>query len=345
MDYKDYYRVLGVNKTATQDEIKKAYRKLARQYHPDANPGNKAAEEKFKEIGEAYEVLKDPDKRSKYDQLGANWKQYSRAGAQAWPGGAGQQGHTYNFSGSSFDFGDLGSGFSDFFEMFFGRGSNQRQSDIFGNMGAGATGTGTGASSGSQQKQDRRFWKTATAQKGQDYQYNLEITLREAYFGTQRAISLQKDNKVRTVNVKIPKGIKDGGRVRVKGEGGTGAKGGQSGDLYFAVKVIPHHFFTVKEHDLYCEVPVTVKEAVLGSKIDVPTFEGTVSVKLPAGTQTGKTLRLKLRGMPKIRGEGNGDLYVKIKVVIPSELTEEQEKAFKKFANIYNEDPRKSIVI
>ena len=343
MDYKDYYSVLGVNKTATQDEIKKAYRKLARQYHPDANPGNKAAEEKFKEIGEAYEVLKNPDKRSKYDQLGANWKQYSRAGAQGWPGGAGQQGHTYNFSGSSFDFGDVGSGFSDFFEMFFGRGSNQRQSDIFGNMGAG--GTGTGASSGSQQKQDRRFWKTATAQKGQDYQYNLEITLREAYFGTQRAISLQKDNKVRTVNVKIPKGIKDGGRVRVKGEGGTGTKGGQSGDLYFAVKVIPHHFFTVKDHDLYCEVPVTIKEAVLGSKIDVPTFEGTVSVKLPASTQTGKTLRLKLRGMPKIKGEGNGDLYVKIKVVIPSELTVEQEKAFKKFANTYNEDPRKSIVI
>ena len=220
MDYKDYYSVLGVNKTATQDEIKKAYRKLARQYHPDANPGNKASEEKFKEIGEAYEVLKDPDKRSKYDQLGANWKQYSRAGAQGWPGGAGQQGYTYNFSGSSFDFGDIGSGFSDFFEMFFGRGSNQRQSDIFGNMGAGRTGTGAGASSSSQQKQDRRFWRNSTVQKGQDYQYNLEITLREAYFGTQRAISLQKDNKVRTVNVKIPKGIKDGGRVRVKGEGG-----------------------------------------------------------------------------------------------------------------------------
>ena len=207
MDYRDYYKVLGVEKKASQDDIKKAFRKLARKYHPDANPNNKAAEEKFKEIGEAYEVLKDPDKRSKYDQLGSNWKQYSRAGAQGWPGagGAGSQSYTYNYSGGDFGFGDMGSGFSDFFETFFGRGS-----DGMGGAGTGSRGTGT------QSKQDNRrsFWKTGggATQKGQDYQYNLTITLREAFFGTERAISLQKNGKIRTVNVKVPKGIKDGGK-------------------------------------------------------------------------------------------------------------------------------------
>jgi len=350
MEYKDYYKVLGVNKTASQDEIKKAYRKLARQFHPDANPGNKQAEEKFKEIGEAYEVLKDTDKRSRYDQLGANWKQFSRAGTQqGWPGGAGQQTYTYDFSGNSFDFGDIGSGFSDFFEMFFGRGSSQRYSDIFGNMRGAGTGSQANQGTGSQESQGRRekrsFWRPGTIQRGQDYQYDLNITLREAYFGTRREISLQRDNKVRTVNVKIPKGIKNGGRVRVKGEGGPGMKGGESGDLYFAVKVMPHSFFTVKDSDLYCEIPVTIKEAILGAKIDVPTFEGKVSMKLPASTQTGKTLRLKSKGMPKIKGEGNGDLYVKIKVVIPSDLSEEQKKNFQKFASIYDEDPRQQITV
>jgi curved DNA-binding protein len=351
MDYKDYYKVLGVAKTATQDEIKKAYRKLARQYHPDANPGNKDMEEKFKSIGEAYEVLKDPDKRSKYNQMGANWKQFSRAGAQ--PGwqqrgqgpGSGQS-YQYDFSGSSFDFGDQGGAFSDFFETFFGRGSDERYSTIFSNAQGANSQTRNGAQNqAGGQQQKKNFWRAGAAQKGQDYQYDLNITLREAYAGTQREMSLQQDGKIRTVNVKVPKGIKDGGKVRVRGEGGKGARGSESGDLYLAIHVLPHHYFTVKEADLYSEVPVTLTEAIFGAKIDIPTFEGYVSMKLPPSTQTGKTLRLKGKGMPKVKSTEYGDLYIKIKVVIPTDLTEEQKKFLFGFAETYTENPRSDITI
>jgi curved DNA-binding protein len=350
MDYKDYYKVLEVEKKASQDDIKKAYRKLARKFHPDANPNNKAAEEKFKEIGEAYEVLKDPDKRSKYDQLGSNWKAYSRAGAQGWPGaGSAGQSYTYNYSGGDFGFGDLGSGFSDFFETFFGRGGDERFSTIFSSSGGmGGAGTG-GRNTGTQGKQDnkRSFWKTSggAAQKGQDYQYNLTITLREAFFGTERAISLQKNGKVRTVNIKVPKGIKDGGKIRVKGEGGEGSRGGEGGDLYLVVNISQHHLFTRKENDLYCEIPVTLKEALFGAKIDVPTFEGKVNVTLPTNTQNGKTLRLKGKGMPKLKSTETGDLYAKINIVLPSHLTEDQKKHLEEFAKTYNENPRQNISV
>ena len=340
MEYKDYYKVLGVEKNASQDDIKKAYRKLARKFHPDANPNNPAAEEKFKEIGEAYEVLKDPEKRSRYDQLGSNWKQFSRAGAggQGWPGGAGQTTYTYDFSGGDFGFGDLGSGFSDFFEMFFGRGSDERFSSFF---------SGSGGGGGSQTKQERRsFWRNSgAAQKGQDYQYNLTITLREAYFGTQRVINLQKGGKVRTVNIKVPKGIKDGGKIRVKGEGGPVPRGGESGDLYLLVNISSHNFFVRRDDDLYCEVPVTIKEAMFGAKIDVPTFGGRISVTLPPNTQTGKNLRVKGKGMPKLKSSEYGDLYIKIKVTLPSNLTAEQKRRLEEFAKIYNENPRQNITV
>ncbi len=339
MEYKDYYKILGVTKTASQDDIKKAYRKLARQYHPDANPGNKEAEEKFKTIGEAYEVLKDPEKRSRYDQLGSNWKQYSRAGQ-----GQGQQSYTYDFSGSGFNFGDVGGGFSDFFEMFFGSGSDERFSSIFGNRGGSSSrsaGSQSGGSKGSQQSGG--FWGAGTAQKGQDFQHDLTITLREAYSGTQRALSFQKGGKVRTVNVKIPKGIKEGGKVRVKGEGGQGTRGSESGDLYLKVSITPHNFFTVKGSDLYCELPASIGEALFGAKIDVPTFDGDVSMTLPAGTQSGKTLRLKGKGMPSLKGDGSGDLYVKIKIVIPEKLTGEQKKYLEQFAKSYSENPRQGV--
>ena len=343
VDYKDYYKILGVSKNATEDEIKKAYRKLAKQYHPDTNKNNPEATEKFKEINEAYEVLKDPGKRARYDQLGSNWKAYSRAGTGAgWPG-AGQwqstgNGGYYNFSGSEFNFGDLGSGFSDFFEMFFGRGSDERFQNF--------TSTFGGASSGTKQNQRTSWRSRRTPEKGQDIESKITITLREAYFGTERSLRLQsEDGKVRTINVKIPKGIKDGGKVRLTGEGAKSTSGGIPGDLYLLVEITPHHFFTRKEDDLHCEVPVTIKEAIFGATIDVPTFSGPVNVKLPAGTQAGKILRLKGKGMPRIKSDEFGDLYAKIKVVIPENLTQEQRKYLEEFSKIYNENPRTKIII
>lgn len=346
VDYKDYYKVLGVSKSATEDEIKKEYRKLAKQYHPDANRNNPEATEKFKGIGEAYEVLKDPEKRSRYNQLGSNWKAYSRAGGGAgagWPGGAqwqgtGTGGGSSDFSGSGFDYGDLGGGFSDFFETFFGKGSDSRFQDFSSSYG----------SSGSGEKQSQRTgWKSRrTAEKGQDIESKLTITLREVFFGTERSLRLQsQDGKLRTINVKIPKGIKDGGKIRVTGEGGKSGAGGASGDLYLLIEISPHHFFTRKEDNLYCEIPVTVKEAIFGAAIDVPTFAGPVSVKLPAGTQSGRTLRLKGKGMPQIKSVDFGDLYAKIKIVIPENMTAQQKKHLEEFSKIYNENPRVKIII
>jgi len=323
VDYKDYYKVLGVDKKATADEIKKAYRKLARKYHPDTNADNPRAEEKFKEIGEAYEVLKDPQKRQRYDQLGANWKQYASAG---WPGGGGRT-YTYDFGGGKgFSFGDMGGGFSDFFEMFFGSGADQRFSSYDFSQGFG-----TG--------------RARTAQKGQDLQSSLDIALREAYTGTQRSIRLQKEGRARTVNVKIPAGIKDGGKIRLAGQGGASPTGGQAGDLYITINISGHNLFTRKGDDLYIEVPVTVKEAYMGGKIDIPTFDGKVDMKLPAGTQSGKTLRLKGKGMPGLRGKGRGDLYVKIKIVFPEKMDRSKRKQFEEFLEGYDENPREKMTV
>ena len=345
VDYKDYYKLLGVSKSAAQDEIKKSYRKLAKQYHPDANKNNPAATEKFKEIGEAYEVLKDPEKRSRYDQLGSNWKAYSRSGAGAgagWPGGSQWQnagtGGSNNFSGAGFDYGDLGSDFSDFFETFFGRGSDSRFQDFSSSYG--------GQGSGGKQSQRTGWRGKRTSEKGQDVQSKLTITLREAFYGTERSLKLQsQDGKLRTINVKIPKGIKDGGKIRVTGEGGKSGSGGASGDLYLMIEISRHHFFTRKEDNLYCELPVTISEAIFGASIDVPTFAGNVLVKLPAGTQSGKTLRLKGKGMPLIKSTEAGDLHAKIKIVIPENMTGEQKKLLEEFSKIYNENPRNKIII
>ncbi|MCJ7471355.1 MAG: DnaJ domain-containing protein [Actinobacteria bacterium] len=324
VDYKDYYNVLGVNKGATADEIKKAYRKLARKYHPDANLDNPAAEEKFKEIGEAYEVLKDPQKRQRYDQLGANWKQYANAGR---PGGG--QSYSYDFGGGrGFNFENMGGGFSDFFEMFFGSSAKQQSSsgfDFGNNFGGGRART--------------------SSRKGQDLQSAIEITLREAYTGTQRSIRLQKENKTRTVNVKIPKGIKNGGKIRLAGEGGPGSGGGPGGDLYLTVNVSQHNVFKIKDNDLHMEVPVTIKEAYYGGKIDIPTFDGKIDMKLPKRTQSGKTLRLKGKGMPGVKGGDNGNLYVKTRIVFPEKMNSKQKKKYEEFLKDYDENPRDNIIV
>ncbi len=325
VDYKDYYKVLGVSKNASQDEIKKVYRKLARKYHPDANPDNPGAEEKFKEIGEAYEVLKDPEKRKKYDQLGSNWKQYANAG---WPGGGSRGAYTRDFNGTGFSFEDLGGGFSDFFEMFFGRSSKGSGFSNFGSQFGG-------------QKQKAR----SQAMKGQNLQSSMTITLREAYFGTRRSLRLQKGGSTRTVNVKIPKGIKSGGKIRITGEGSPGQTGGPSGDLYLVINISKHPFFTRKGDNMHCEVPVTLKEAFYGGKIDIPTFDGKVMAKLPPKTQGGKSLRLKGKGMPKLKGSGNGDLYAKIRMVIPQNLNKQQEKALEELEKGYGKNPRDGIVV
>jgi len=325
VEYKDYYKILGVDKKAAADEIKKAYRKLARKYHPDANPGDSKTEEKFKEIGEAYEVLKDPEKRQRYDQLGANWKQYASAGRDR-----GRQSYTYDFGGRGFNFEDLGGGFSDFFEMFFGSGANQRFSNFNfrQNFGQNFRGTGTG-----------------TAQKGQDLQSSVEISLQEAYSGTKRSLRFQKNGGTRTVSVKIPAGIKDGGKIRLPGEGAQAPGGGRAGDLYLMVKVAPHNLLKRKGSDLYMEMPVTIKEAYRGGKIDVPTFEGRVSVKIPPKTQSGRTLRLKGKGMPSPGGKSAGDLYVKIKMIFPERLDRNSQKQFEEFLKNYNENPRQNIKV
>jgi len=324
VDYKDYYNVLGISKGATADEIKKAYRKLARKYHPDANLDNPSAEEKFKEIGEAYEVLKDPHKRQKYDQLGANWKQYENAGR---PGGG--QSYSYDFSGGrGFNFENMGGGFSDFFEMFFGSSANQGSSpgfDFGNNFGGGGART--------------------SSRKGQDLQSTLEINLREAYAGTQRSIRLQKENKTRTVNIKIPKGIKNGGKIRLAGEGGPGLGGGPGGDLYLTINVAAHNVFERKGSDLHIEVPVTIKEAYYGGKINIPTFDGKVDMKLPKKTQSGKIFRLKGKGMPVVKGGSNGNLYVKTRIVFPEKMSAKQKKQFEGFLKDYDENPRDNIIV
>ena len=222
--------------------------------------------------------------------------------------------------------------------MFFGKGSDARFQDFSSTFGQAGAGT---------KQNQRTSWRTRrTPEKGQDVESKLEITLREAYFGTERTLKMQgQDGKIRTINVKIPKGIKNGGRIRITGEGAKSPGGGAPGDLYLSVEIHPHHFFTRKEDNLHCEIPVTVKEAVFGASIDIPTFNGYVSVKLPAGTQSGKTLRLKGKGMPKIKSTEYGDLYAKIKVVIPENLTPEQRKYLEEFSKTYNENPRTKIVI
>jgi curved DNA-binding protein len=291
MDYKDYYRTLGVAKTASEKEIKAAYRKLARKHHPDVNPGNKEAEARFKEINEANEVLGDKEKRQRYDELGANWDAVGRGAPQGrpWPGG-----------GVRVDFEDLGgAGFSDFFRTFFSGG------------GGGYGGFGGG----------EEAFSPASDAEGE-----VDLTLAEVFRGTTREVSVGGPR--RRVEVKIPPGVRDGSRVRVAGEGGRGT-GGRRGDLYLRVRVAPDPTFERKGDDLQTTLRAPLTAAVLGGEAQVPTLEGSVGIKIPAGTPAGQVFRLRGQGLPKLGARGErGDLLATLAVELPRTLTARQRELF-----------------
>jgi curved DNA-binding protein len=296
MEYKDYYNILGVSKNASQDDIKKAYRKLALKYHPDKNSGNKAAEEKFKEIGEAFEVLKDPEKRKQYDRLGANWKQYQNAGFN--PSGNNFYGNNpggqyhYEFHGDPSEMFE-GSGFSDFFESFFGQ-------------------SGRGS---------RGFSKYGGNTSGSDMSGEVTISLQEAYQGTERIIDLGNEK----IRVQIKPGAYDGLKLRIKGKGQKGITG-TSGNLYLTVKVQTNPVYERKNENLFMQVPIDLFTALLGGKQKISTLSGDLNITIPEGTQNGKQLRLRGKGMPVYGKSGYGDLIIKLNVQIPRQLSREQKE-------------------
>lgn len=314
MEYKDYYKILGVDRNATEKEIKKAYRRLARQYHPDMNPNDPQAEERFKEINEAYEVLSDPEKRAKYDRLGASWQQWQQAGRDPrdfdwsrWAAGFGGTGGPqirYEFYGAPFGEEEWG-GFSDLFNFLFG--------------GMPRSGTTT----------RRRAGSTART-PGQDIEQPVDITLEEAFRGTTRI--LEKDG--RRLEVKIPPGVHTGSRVRIRGEGAPGI-GGAPGDLYLRINVLPHERFRMEGADLHTEVPVDLYTAVLGGEVVVPTLNGNVMLRIPPETQGGQVFRLRGRGMPKLgQPTERGDLLVKVQIQIPRNLTPRERELFQELARL-----------
>ncbi|HVG55751.1 MAG TPA: DnaJ C-terminal domain-containing protein [Vicinamibacterales bacterium] len=325
MEFKDYYSTLGVAKAATEKEIKQAFRKLARKFHPDVNPGDKAAETKFKEINEAYEVLGDPAKRKKYDELGANWRMYEQAGAA---GGAGPfpGGWNVNVGGAPGGgyrtmtqeemeemFGDS-TPFSDFFTTFFG---------------GGFEGAGAGAARGARGGRTRQ-------RAGRDVEHELELTLEDAFHGTTRRLALTHDGHARTVDVRIPAGVGDGSRVRVSGEGEHGVGGAASGDLYLRVRLASHPVFERKGRDLYAKVPVLVTTAVLGGEAEVQTLAGKPArLRIPSMTQNGQVFRLKGFGMPAV-GKTNerGDLYARVDVQMPTQLSSEERAHYEALAKL-----------
>jgi DnaJ-class molecular chaperone len=327
MDYKDYYKTLGVNKNASVDDIKKAFRKLARKYHPDVNPGDKKAEEKFKEINEAYEVLSDPDKRRKYDALGPDWlKQFgSQQGARRASG----------FGGAAPGFGT--SNWSEFFETIFGRGS------------AGAGGSGV------------RMSEDFRRRAGDNIEQPVEVTLQEAYTGGTRTYNIQATEtcafcrglgevagkpcancngqgqlaRSKRIQVKIPPGVDNGSRIRVAGEGQPGTGGGPRGDLFLVITVKPDPLYERKGDDLYLDCEVDLVTAMLGGEAQVPLPDGRKLVlTIPPETQNGRVFRLAGKGMPRLRGEGSGNLFARVKVVLPVPLSPEERDLFEQLARI-----------
>lgn len=305
MEYKDYYKILGVPRSASEKEIKRAFRRLARQCHPDRNPGDKEAENRFKEINEAHEVLADPDKRRRYDTLGANWQQWQRMGHDP---------QDFDFSrwftgspgGSRVEYADLDDllggnrGFSDFFQSIFG-----------------------GRSGG------RRPQAQSRVRRGQDYEQPVEITLEEAYHGTSRVLEANGGR----LEVKIPPGVKTGSKVRVAGKGGPGMSGGAAGDILLQITIVPHQVFERKGDNLHCKVPVDLYVALLGGEVQVPTLKGPVQLKIPPETQAARAFRLRGLGMPHLRNPTqHGDLFARVNVILPQHLNAQEKALFQELA-------------
>ena len=333
LEYKDYYKTLGVPKTATTEEIKKAYRKLARQHHPDVNK-KPEAEKRFKEVNEANEVLSDPDKRKRYDEVGPDFARYARGGNGGQPGGfdwvyRGQPG------GGTFT-GDEGA-FSDFFRTLFGDqggvSGTFTTEDLFGRATRGRT--------------------RGRAIAGQDVEHQIDITLVDAYRGVDQQLEIaEPDGTTRRLAVKIPAGVRDAQRIRLAGQGGSGTKGAPRGDLYLRVRLRPHPLFQRDGDDLRMDLPVALHEALLGAEVTVPTLKGRVSLRIPPETQNGRTIRLAGQGMPRGGGPwarsdqsgGSGDLYVTVRVVLPTKLADEDKELVKKLAERHPDDPRRHLL-
>lgn len=310
-DFRDYYAILGVNKAASADEIKKAFRKLARQYHPDLHPGDKTAEARFKEVNEAYEVLSDPEKRQKYDQFGQYWKQAGTPGA----GG----------TGDSFDFSQYGN-FDEFINELLGRfGSTAPSGQRTYRTAPGASGFGG-------------FSGFDTPAAGLDLESTLTLTLGEAFRGVQKRLSLGSE----VIDVRIPPGAKPGTRIRVKGKGQPSPYAQQRGDLYLVVEIQPHPFFQFDGDNLVCEVPIAPDEAVLGGAIEVPTPDGSVTMNIPPAIRSGQTLRLRGKGWSSPRGD-RGDQLVKVTIVPPRELSAIEREYYEKIRASRTFDPRSSL--
>jgi len=319
-EFKDYYDVLGVARDASGEEIKKAFRKLAHKYHPDVAKDKTTGEAKFKEINEANEVLSDPEKRRKYDQLGANWNHPERQPPPPQPGFGGGYAEASEFH---FD----GTGFSDFFEQFFG--SRGRPSGGFG-----------------QTRGDGMKGETF-AQRGQDIEADILVTLDEILHGSTRTIHLQRadprtgQSVTQTLRVKIPPGVREAQLIRLAGKGQEGIGGGESGNLYLRVKFAQHPDFRVRDADLYYDLDLAPWEAVLGATVQIPTLDGTVSLKIPAGTRAERQLRLRGKGLPTSTGT-RGDLYAVVSIQVPAHLTREQKILWEQLATKSTFNPRQS---
>jgi len=327
--FKDYYETLGVPLTASEEDIKKAFRKLARQYHPDVARDKKVAEEKFKEINEAYEVLHDPKKREKYDQLGSRWKE--GAGFEPPPGwqgyGAGGARPSAQPGGQEYEFHFGGTGFSDFFEQFFG--GRSRGFDFAGNGG--------GADS---------FQTTRGPMRGNDIEGDILVPLEEAMRGSVRKISLQRVDartgraETYTFNVRIPSGVHEGQLIRVPGKGSEGANGGPPGDLYLRVQLAAHPDFRVRGSHLYYDLEITPWEGLLGDTVSVPTLDGRVTLRIPPGTNNGQTFRVAGRGLPTEPSGPRGDLYIVIDVQLPRQVTDEERRLWEQISKVSRFNPR-----